>query len=203
VTGNFQKATNIATFVGQAFAYLLILWGIFQFFGGNAFSGLFIIFTGWFLLNAAQSARTQSMLESAFQGVTVGQLMNPAPMTVPANISLQKLVDEYFLPRGLHSAFVMQGDKLAGLITLSDIRHVAREQWAQTPVGLAMTPAERLHIVTPQQNLREVLPLMTGNDVNQLPVVQDGKLVGVLTREGIMRALELRRSLGIDGGRAA
>ena len=70
VTGNFQKATNIATFVGQAFAYLLILWGIFQFFGGNAFGGLFIIFTGWFLLNAAQSARAQSMLESAFQGVT-------------------------------------------------------------------------------------------------------------------------------------
>src|SRR6059058_2730225 len=57
-TGNFQTATNITTFVGQAFAYLIILWGILLFFAGNAFNGLIIIFTGWFLLTSAQSARS-------------------------------------------------------------------------------------------------------------------------------------------------
>ncbi|TMC95062.1 MAG: site-2 protease family protein, partial [Chloroflexi bacterium] len=134
-TGNFQTATNITTFVGQAFAYLIILWGILLFFAGNAFNGLIIIFTGWFLLTSAQSARSQSALDTAFRGVTVNQIMDTNVLTVPANISLQKLVDEYFLPRGLRSAFVMQGDQLAGLITLSDIRHVPRDQWPQTPVG--------------------------------------------------------------------
>jgi CBS domain-containing protein len=119
-------------------------------------------------------------------------------MTVPADISLQRLVDEYFIPQGLRSALVLQVDQLAGLITLSDIRHVPREQWSQTPVGLAMVPAERLHTVTPQQSLSEVLPLITGRDVNQLPVVQDGKLVGVLTRDAIIRSVEIRRSLGLD-----
>lgn len=202
VTGNFQKATNVASFVGQAFAYLFILYGILQFFMGNTFNGLFIIFTGWFLSSSAQAARSQSTLDTAFRGVTVGQIMSPTTMTVPANISLQKLVDEYFLPQGLRSALVMQGEQLAGLITLSDIRHVPRDQWPQTPVGFAMVPAERLHTVTPAQNVKEVLPLMTGQDVNQLPVVQDGKLVGVLTREGIIRSLGVRRSLGLDKNRA-
>lgn len=202
-TGNFQTATNITTFVGQAFAYLIILWGIFLFFAGNAFNGLIIIFTGWFLLTSAQSARSQSVLETAFRGVKVDQIMNTNVMTVPANISLQKLVDEYFLPRGLRSVFVMQGDQLAGLITLSDIRHVPRDQWPQTPVGFAMIPLERLHTITPQQNVKDVLPLMTGQDVNQLAVVQDGQLVGVLTREGILRSLEIQRSLGIDRNRTA
>lgn len=202
-TGNFQTATNITTFVGQAFAYLIILWGIFLFFTGNVFNGLIIIFTGWFLLTSAQSARSQSVLDTAFRGVNVSQIMNTNAMTVPANISLQKLVDEYFLPRGLRSAFVMQGDQLAGLITLSDIRHVARDQWPQTPVGFAMIPLERLHTITPQQNVKDVLPLMTGQDVNQLAVVQDGQLVGVLTREGILRSLEIQRSLGIDRNRTA
>jgi len=202
-TGNFQTATNITTFVGQAFAYLIILWGILLFFAGNAFNGLIIIFTGWFLLTSAQSARSQSMLDTAFRGVTVNQIMNTNVMTVPANISLQKLVDEYFLPRGLRSAFVMQGDQLAGLITLSDIRHVPRDQWPQTPVGYAMIPLERLHTITPQQNVKDVLPLMTGQDVNQLAVVQDGRLVGVLTREGILRSLEIRRNLGVDRNRTA
>jgi len=202
-TGNFQTATNITTFVGQAFAYLIILWGILLFFAGNAFNGLIIIFTGWFLLTSAQSARSQSVLDTAFRGVTVNQIMNTNVMTVPANISLQKLVDEYFLPRGLRSAFVMQGDQLAGLITLSDIRHVPRDQWPQTPVGYAMIPLERLHTITPQQNVKDVLPLMTGQDVNQLAVVQDGRLVGVLTREGILRSLEIRRNLGVDRNRTA
>jgi len=202
-TGNFQTATNITTFVGQAFAYLIILWGILLFFAGNAFNGLIIIFTGWFLLTSAQSARSQSVLDTAFRGVTVNQIMNTNVMTVPANISLQKLVDEYFLPQGLRSAFVMQGDQLAGLITLSDIRHVPRDQWPQTPVGYAMIPLERLHTITPQQNVKDVLPLMTGQDVNQLAVVQDGRLVGVLTREGILRSLEIRRNLGVDRNRTA
>jgi CBS domain-containing protein len=203
VTGSASKATRIATVVGQGIGYLFILLGIWSFFTLNTLDGIWIGFIGWFMLSAAQSARAQSAIETTFSGVTVAQMMQANPMTVPANISLQKLVDDYFLPQGLHSAFVMQGDQLAGLITLGDIRHVAREEWAQTPVGFAMIPAERLHTVTPQQSLQEALPLMTGQDVNQLPVVQDGKLVGVLKRDAIIRALEVRQSLGLDREKTA
>ena len=183
ITGNLHRATNVVTIIGQIFAYILIAWGIVQFFFGGTFAGLIIGFTGWFLLNAAQNARRQSSYESIFQGVTVEQVMSKDAMTVPANISLQRLVDEYFIPRGLRSALVLQGDQLAGLITLSDIRHVPREQWGQTPVGLAMIGKERLHTVSPTQSLSSALPLMNGQDVNQLPVVQDGRLVGVLSRD--------------------
>jgi Zn-dependent protease/predicted transcriptional regulator len=203
ITGNAQKATRIATFVGQALAYLIILWGIIQFFSGTAFAGLIIIFTGWFLLNAAQSARTQSTIESVFRGVTVGEVMSTSVVTVPANISLQKLVDEYFLPQGLSSAFVMQADFLAGLITLAEIRHVPRDQWAQTPVGFAMIPIDRLHVLSPQQKLSEVLSRLDSHEAGQLPVVQDGRLLGVLNRDAIMRSLAIRRSLGLHQDQAA
>ncbi len=197
VTGKVHMATNIATMVGQVFAYLFIFFGIEQFFTGNVLNGLFIAFIGWFLLSAAHSARTQSTLDTTFEGVLVSQVMTTNMVTTPANISLQKFVDEYLLPQGLRSAFVMQGEQLAGLITLSDVRHVPREQWSQTPVGLAMVPVERLHIIAPHQSLKEVLTLMNGQDVNQLPVVLDGKLVGVLTRDAILRSLEVRRTLGL------
>ena len=195
ITGNVRTATNIATIVGQGFAYLFILYGIVQFFYGNGLTGLLIAFIGWFLLSAAHTARIQSTLETAFAGMLVSQVMTTNMVTTPANISLQKLVDESFLPQGLRSAFVVQGEQLAGLITLSDIRHIPREQWGQTPVGMAMVPVERLHTVTAQQNVHDVLTLITGQDVNQLPVVEDGKLVGVLTRETILRSLEVRRNL--------
>lgn len=197
-SGSLRKATRATTIVGQIIAYLFILWGIWQFFGGNILNGIWIGFIGWFLLNAAQSANAQVMLQTMFKGVTVGKVMNPSPTIVPANISLQRLIDEYFLPQGLRSALVMQGDSLAGLITLSDIRHVPREEWSQTPVGHAMIPMEKLHVVSPEQNLNDVLPLMTKQDVNQLPVVQNGRLVGILSRDAIMRYIEIRRNLDLD-----
>jgi Zn-dependent protease len=203
ITGNLRQATRIVTVVGQIIAYLFILVGIWLFFAGSFIDGLWFGFIGWFLLSSAPSANSEVMLQSVFRGVTVGEVMHAAPTTVPANISLQRLVDEYFLPLGLRSALVTQVDRLAGLITLSDIRHVPREEWGQTPVGLAMIPRERLHIVSPQQSLNDVLPLMAGRDVNQLPVVQDERLVGVLSRDAIVRYLEIRRSLGLENGRKA
>lgn len=201
VTGSLRKATRAATIVGEIVAYLFILVGIWQFFTGDLIGGIWIGFIGWFLLSSARAANSQVALQSMFRGVKVSQVMNPAPVTVPANISLQKLVDEYFLPQGLRSALVTQGEQLAGLITLADIRHVAREQWPQTPVGYAMIPRDRLHVVYPQQNLNDVLPLMASQDVNQLPVVQDERVVGILSRDSIVRFLEIRRGLGIDDQR--
>lgn len=195
LSGSLRTATRVTTLVGEVIGYLFILLGIWLFFGGNLLDGIWLGFIGWFLLSAAQSANTQSMLQSMLKGVTVGEVMNPSPLTVPANISLQKLVDDYFLPRGLRSAMVTQNDQLVGLITLGDIRSVPREQWSQVPVGHVMNPVNKLHVVSPQQNLNDVLPLMAGRDVNQLPVVQDGRLVGVLSRDAIMRYLEVRRSL--------
>jgi len=203
ISGSLRTATRAATLTGQVIAYLFILVGIWLFFGGNVFNGIWLGFIGWFLLSSAQSANSQVMLQSMFQGVKVAEVMIPDPVTVPANISLQKLVDDYFLPRGLRSALVVQGEQLGGLITLGDIRHTAREQWTQTPVGSIMIPLERLHAVSPQQNLNDVLPLMVGGDVNQLPVTQDGQVVGVVTREAIMRYLEVRRGLGLNDPRRA
>ena len=82
--------------------------------------------------------------------------------------------------------------------------HVAHsEEWGQVPVGHAMIPRERLHVVSPTQSLNDVLPLMAGRDVNQLPVVQDERLVGVLSRDAIVRYLEIRRSLGLEAGQKA
>jgi Zn-dependent protease/CBS domain-containing protein len=194
-TGNFKKSTRIASSVGQAFAYVFILLGIIGFFTGNFFNGLWVVFIGWFLLSAAQTASTQVELQSALQGVSVGQVMDPRPFAVPANISVQKLVDRYFLPLGLHSAPVTQGEYLAGLITLSDIARVARERWSYTPVGHVMRLLEQVYVATSEQPLQEVFQMMDAQSINQVPVVEDGRLVGLLSREAIIRYLQVRQSL--------
>src|SRR6266566_4761809 len=198
LTGNMRQATRVASLTGQFIAYLFILLGIWIFFAGGILDGIWFGFIGWFLLSAAQSANAQVMLTSVLRGVTVAEVMHPKPTTVPADISLQQLVDAYFLPGGLRYALVMQADHLVGLITLSDIRHIPRDQWGQVPVSQAMIPLARLHVATPQQSLSDVLPLMAGRDVNQLPVLENGALVGILSRDAIVQYLEVRRGLGVD-----
>ncbi|HLI08715.1 MAG TPA: site-2 protease family protein [Ktedonobacteraceae bacterium] len=198
INGNLRTATRAASLVGEVVAVLFIVIGVLVLFSGNVFDGIWLGFIGWFLLNAARTANSQVMLESMFKGVTVGEVMNRNPVTVPANISLQRLVDEYFLPYGLRSALVVQGEQLAGLITLGDIRSVPRDQWPQTPVGMAMIPLDRLHAVSPTQNLNDVLALMANRDVNQLPVVENGRVVGLLSRDAIIRYIEVHRSLGLQ-----
>ena len=202
LTGNLRQATRVAALTGQIIAYLLILIGIWIFFVGDILDGIWFGFIGWFLLSAAQSANAQGMLTSVLSGVTVGEVMNPKPATVPADISLQQLVDAYFLPGGLRYALVMQADHLVGLMTLGDIRHIPREQWGQVPVSTAMIPLSRLHVVTPQQSLSDVLPLMAGRDVNQLPVLENDALVGILSRDAIVHYLEVRRSLGVENAQS-
>ncbi|MGH2494177.1 MAG: site-2 protease family protein [Ktedonobacteraceae bacterium] len=195
VTGNFKKATRIASSVGQGSGYLLILFGMVQFFTGNFFNGLWIAFIGWFLLSAAQSANTQVELQAVLRGVSVSQVMTPHPAAVPANISLQKLVDEYFLALGQRAVPVTQGDYLAGLITLTDIMRVSRERWSYTPVGHAMRLLEQVYTATPEQPLQEALQAMGTQGINQVPVVEEGRLVGLLSRESIIRYLQVRQSL--------
>lgn len=193
ISGSYRLAARTATLVGQGCAYLLIVLGIGSFFLGNFFYGLWTIFIGWFLLSAAQSAHMQELIQMALQEVTVGRAMHVAPLTVPANISLQKLVDDYFQPMKLSSALVVQGDYLAGQITHMEISHVQREQWGKTPVGYVMRLKEQLFVTTPDQPLSTVLQSMITRRIDMVPVVEDGLLVGVLSLETIIAYLQQRR----------
>lgn len=196
MTGSFQKATNVATFSGQVFGFLLILLGLLEFFNGNFFGGLWTAFIGWFLLSAAQSTRMQTQLQSTLQGITAQQVMNPYPVTVPANISLQKLVDEYIIPQGLNTVPVMRDAYLIGLITLNDVARVPSTEWSITPVGHVMRPAEQIVTTTPQQPLMDVLQTMVSKDIKQVPVVLDGRLLGMVSRDSVIRYVQLHHSTG-------
>jgi CBS domain-containing protein len=105
-------------------------------------------------------------------------------------------VQEGLLQRNARAFAVIAAGELAGLITLTDVRKVPRDQWPDTTVYRAMTPATRLMTVTPQQHLMDVLRIMVQHDINQLPVVRGRELVGMLDRGDVMRFIEIRRQLG-------
>lgn len=201
ITGSLKTATRWASRIGEGIAVLFILFGIFEMFfvGGGFLGGIWFAFIGWFLWQAARTANTQVMLQSLLKGVTVAEVMNRAPVTVPGDITVRQFVDDYVLNHGVRSAMVVENGTLRGLVTLADLRQVPQDRWTQELVAQAMVPVQRLHAVAPTQSLNDVLPMMAQNDVNQVPVVQNGQIVGVVTRDRIMRYIEVRREIGSRG----
>ena len=189
ITKNADRSTRIAARVGQVVAFLFILDGIWQFFSGAGFGGLWIAFIGWFLMDAAKASYGQAEITAAFQGVRVSSVMSRDCVTVNRAMSLQEFVDTYLLRTGQRCYAVEDQGHLVGLITPRDVGAIPRELWDKTTVREAMRPLEKLHIITPDTQVLDALKLMAGNDVNQLPVVANGTLQGVVSRSQLMQLL--------------
>lgn len=198
VSRNLRLATRWASWIGQAIAWLFIAAGIsmvfgvqLPFFGTGLVGGLWLAFIGWFLNNAAAQSYRQLVLEDLLDGVPVSMLMRSDAPSVPPYLTLSDLVYDHIMGSDERSFPVLDGDRLVGIVSLGDVRKVPREQWPSTTVAQVMTPADQLAVATPREEVSEALNDLTGHDVRQMPVVQEGKLVGVLRRGDIMRWLQL------------
>jgi Zn-dependent protease len=198
-TNNLRAATRWASWVGQAIGWLMIIGGLamifgiqIPFFGSGFLGGLWLAFIGWFLTMAAIQSYRQVVLEDVLEGVPVARLMRPTVPTVPATLSISDLVHAHMMGTDERCFAVLRdGDHLVGLVCLDDVRKVPRDAWETTRVQQIMTPMDQLAVVTPQEEASEALTELTGRDVNQVPVVQDGRLVGMLRRRDVLRWLHL------------
>jgi CBS domain-containing protein len=200
ITKNVDRSTRIAARVGQVVAFLFILDGLWKFFGGAGFNGLWIAFIGWFLMDAAKSSYAQVEIAAAFRGLRVSEVMSRDCAVVNHGVSLQEFVDTYVLRTGQRCFAVEDRGRFVGLITLRDVGAIPRDQWYSATVREAMRPVEELHIITPDTQILDALKLMTGNDVNQLPVVANGTLQGIVSRSHLMQLLQARSELQLAGG---
>ncbi|MEX0761451.1 MAG: site-2 protease family protein [Dehalococcoidia bacterium] len=197
-TNNLTRATRISATVGQAFGWILIGLGVFQIlFTDNLLGGLWIAFIGWFLNGAAGASKQQHETMSAASAARVRDAMLPAPDTVNPNVSLADFVQEFVIQRGIRAAPVLENGRLAGIISLTDIRRVDSGEWATTPVAAAMTRSP-IHTLGPDDGVDVALNLMTEHDINQVVVVDESGVTGMVSRDGLMRYFRLRREFGME-----
>ena len=195
ITRDADRATRLAARVGQAVAFIFILLGLFRFFVGANFNGLWLAFIGWFLLDASRSSYIQVELMEGLRGKRVADIMETDCPTVEAHLSLQDFVDEYLL-RSWHRCFIVtQNNSVAGLMTPNEVKKIPRDQWSQTSVQAVMRPLGELRTVTPDTPAVQALEMMSRDDINQLPVVSDGRLQGVFSRGQVLRFLQARAQL--------
>jgi Zn-dependent protease len=195
VTDNFDRATLIAATLGRVVSFLLILVGVWLIFFGSFINGLWIIFIGWFLGNASTGEVQQQTLRKLLAGHKVSQIMGRNYVTIPADITLQRLADDHILGAGKRFFIVEKAGVIAGLMTLHKVREVPRPDWPSTRVSQAMIPAEKMKWVSPDGELWEALQEMNRDGVNQLPVMTGGRIQGVLSRENVIDYLQTMQAL--------
>jgi Zn-dependent protease/predicted transcriptional regulator len=187
-SGNYKRSTRIATWLGQGVAYAFILGGILMMFLLNEWlSGLWLAFIGWFLQSTASISYRQTEQREALRELTASQVMASNFTIVPPNITVNQLVWKYVLPTGHNLFLVTDEDRFKGILTLNNIKTVPQSSQDITPVEKIMVPANQLKVASPDQDALSVMEQMDENDVNQMPVVNEGKVIGLITRDNLTR----------------
>jgi Zn-dependent protease/predicted transcriptional regulator len=187
--GDRAKATPIAARGGQLVAGLFVLWGLVQFTDGDAL-WFWPLLLAYFLYNAATQSMRQEHLGGLVAGTRVAPLMNTTFAAADPRSTIATVVRDLMLPRNLRAVPVVTNQNFLGLMTTEDVRKIDHDRWATTPVEQVMTPSASLAKLGPDDDLGKALERF--GDAVVLPVVRDGRLVGLLDRDGVLNYIRMR-----------
>ena len=195
ISGNLRKATYWASLGGQAFAWLLIAWGVVQFFWGNWLGGIWSGMIGLFLNSAARSSYQQVLTREALQGEPVRRFMNPSPVVVPPSLDLQHWVEDYVYRYHRKAFPVVSEGHLEGLATTQALAEMPRTEWDRHTVGEVMQRDLDAVAVRPDTEALEALSKMQRTGVSRLLVTDGDRLVGIVTLKDLLHFLALKLDL--------
>jgi CBS domain-containing protein len=174
----------------------LVGFGIFQLLTGNFVGGLWLAFIGWFLASAADASRREMIMRQHFRGVKVRDLMDSSVEAIDPETSVEELVQDIIRQRHRRAAPVIEDGRVVGIITVTDLKDLAQDKWGETPVKQLMT-RDPLYSVGPEEDMNSAIRLITRHDINQLLVLENGRLEGILNRADVIGHLQLSQDLGL------
>ena len=190
-TGSEAKGTRAANGAGYGLGFGLMAAGIFFVFTGDLFAGVWLVFTGWFIQSAASYTRKVAVERKIATGRKVREAMSEGVRVVTPGTSVQSLVENHAAAHFERAYAVTLGDTLQGLVTLTDVARAPAERRPTLWVSEIMTRAPDLITIAPDAPLEDGLDIFTASDIKQIVVMEDGKPVGLLTREGVIRVMEV------------
>jgi len=193
-THDLAKATRIAARTGEALALLLMAAGLIAVFAVEPAGGLWWIMVGLFLHGAARGALRDVEARQMFAGHAIAELMAPTIETVPADYSLDRFVEERLLGsrHGLYPV-VAAGGEWIGVVRPEDILRTPRDAWKTTTMADVCTPAADTPTAGLLDDASEVMDRMRAQNVQRMPVVHRGSVVGMVTLQDVLGSLELWR----------
>jgi Zn-dependent protease/CBS domain-containing protein len=186
---NARRATQIAGVAGRLIAFGLLVWGFALAFRTNWADGLWLVLIAWMIDQAAAQAVARATLQGRLAGHTVREAMlTDCPRVGPA-MNLSQFMSQVAAHSRRRCFPVAGGDRVTGLITLPDVVRISARNWPTTTVGAIMTPVKDLRSVSPDADLFDSFEQMAEARVDQLAVVENGQLVGMVAWENVFTFL--------------
>jgi Zn-dependent protease/CBS domain-containing protein len=202
-TGSLERATRVATNAGKGFAIGLMVLGALEIFGGSLIGGIWLILIGLFLRGMAQASYQAVVLRHALGDVEVGEVMIRDPVSVAPDTSIRSLIDDYFLAYGYRGFPVVENGQVRGVISIAEVKDVPAERRDEVRVADTMRRIEPALLVDPHAALSDALRQMARERTGRLVVSRDGALLGMITKTGLSRFVEMHEVLGdLDGAGA-
>ena len=188
-THSYQIATKVAIWAGQGIAVLLIglgialiVWDVVSPRVDTLWNGMWTIFIGLYLGSVAFASYQQFKQRETLRQRAASEIMNAGCATVPAGLSLMRLVELHGTPAPSAFFLVTQGSYSVGLLTGAAMFAVPKERWNLTTVESVATPLDEVPTATPQSDALSVLELMEEKDAGQVLIIGNGSLLGYVSR---------------------
>ena len=192
------RATKVVSQIGNVFALLLIALGVVQFLlAKNLISGLWFIFIGLFMKQSALGSYQAVVLREALAGVKVRQIMTENVVAVDWLASLEELVRDYIYRHQFTHFPVFNRDELLGMVSLAQVKDVPKDLWPFKQVRDIMAPIDDVPSLKPNDDATEALSRMVSDDLGRMPVIEDGRLVGIVSRRDILNLFKIKSDLGL------
>jgi Zn-dependent protease len=199
--GKLGWATRVASKFGSGFGLALIILGIINMFGGNIIGGIWWMLIGLFLRNASQMSYKKILIRNNLEGEPVSRFMKREPVTVPPNISVHELVEDYIYQHHFKMFPVVDGNnELVGCVTTKDVKNVDREEWDEKTVQDLSQTCSSNNTIHPDTDVVDALSTMHKSTNSRLMVVDEhGKLRGIIALKDLMDFMNLKVDLEGEG----
>lgn len=194
-TGDLTKATKIAAALGTWIAWLMIGAGVLWVLFVNLMGAWYIV-VGYFLKTSSESALGQVLVDKMLAPLTVRDVMRDPPEPIDEATSLLSIIDERIVARGERCVLLSRNGAVSGLITTTDLARVPRDRLGSTRASEVMVVAANVATVTPATPVSEAMRLMVQRDLHQLPVIENGRLLGIVGRGDVLEQVETRLRFG-------
>jgi Zn-dependent protease/predicted transcriptional regulator len=177
----YVTATKRAASIGKVFAMMMAGIGLFT-------RSILTLVVALFVYIGASEEERATEINVSLEGIRVRRIMSSNIKTIGPNSTLRELMDLMFNEK--HRGYpVVEGDKLQGIVTLTDLQRIPDHLRESTIVSEIMS--RKIYVIGPDEEAASAMKIMSERKIRRLPVLEDGKLIGIISREDLVRAIEL------------